>query len=102
MDRKDKFFFVFIFGYLGFIADGSLTEMPSLKRKISNVGTAIQVFLYIPLGYLLGLLKMFSGYFKSSYTFSHEVILGVQTSWGSLRFFIKHGNVNFEDRDAYY
>lgn len=63
MDRKNKTAFVLILLYLGFIAGGSLTPVPPLKIEIPNLDKAIHILLYIPLGFFLSLLKIFSGFF---------------------------------------
>jgi hypothetical protein len=64
MDRKNKTAFVLILLYLVFLAGGPLTAIPSLKIKIPNVDKVIHVLLYIPLVFLLSLLKIFSCFFK--------------------------------------
>lgn len=64
MDRKNKTAFVLILFYLGSIAGGSLTAVTPLKIEIPNLDKAIHILFYIPLGFLLSLLKIFSGFFK--------------------------------------
>jgi len=63
MDKKNKTAFVLCLLYLGFIAGASLTAVPPLKIEIPNLDKAMHVALYIPLGFLLSLLKIFSGFF---------------------------------------
>jgi len=85
MDRRNKTVFVLILLYLGFIAGGSLTAIPPLKIEIPNLDKAIHVLLYIPLGFLLSLLKIFSGFFLKFF-----LPLGFGSLYGAMLELLQH------------
>jgi len=59
MSIKNKTFYILIVTYLVIITVGSLTPV-ALKVEISHWDKVIHVLLYIPLGFLLSLPKVFS------------------------------------------
>jgi len=85
MDRKNKTVFVLIVLYLGFIAAGSLTPIPPLKIQIPNLDKVIHILLYIPLGFLLSLLKIFSGIFLNFF-----LPLGFGSLYGAIMELLQH------------
>jgi VanZ like family. len=85
MDRRNKTVFVLILLYLGLIAGGSLTPIPPLKIEIPNLDKAIHVLLYIPLGFLLSLLKIFSGGFLNFF-----LPLGLGSLYGAILELLQH------------
>jgi VanZ family protein len=85
MDRRNKTVFVLILLYLGFIAGGSLTAIPPLKIEIPNLDKAIHVLLYIPLGFLLSFLKIFSGFFLNFF-----LPLGFGSLYGAILELLQH------------
>ena len=85
MNRKNKTAFVLILPYLGFIAGGSLTAISPPNIEIPNVDKAIHVLLYIPLGFLLSLLKIFSGFFLNFF-----LSLGFGSLYGAMLELVQH------------
>ncbi len=85
MDRRNKTVFVLILLYLGFIAGGSLSAIPPLKIEIPNLDKVIHVLLYIPLGFLLSFLKIFSGFFLNFF-----LPLGFGSLYGAILELLQH------------
>ena len=85
INRKNKTAFVLILPYLGFIAGGSLTAISPPNIEIPNVDKAIHVLLYIPLGFLLSLLKIFSGFFLNFF-----LSLGFGSLYGAMLELVQH------------
>ena len=85
MDKKNKTAFVLCLLYLGFIAGASLTAVPPLKIEIPNLDKAIHILFYIPLGFLLSLLKIFSGFFLNFF-----LPLGFGSLYGAILELLQH------------
>jgi VanZ family protein len=85
MDKKNKTAFVLCLLYLGFIAGGSLTPVPPLKIEIPNLDKVIHFLFYIPLGFLLSLLKIFSGFFLNFF-----LPLGFGSLYGAILELLQH------------
>ena len=83
--EKIKLLLFLFFFTLGFIAGGSLTAVPPLKIEIPNLDKAIHILLYIPLGFLLSLLKIFSGFFLNFF-----LTLGFGSLYGAILELLQH------------